>query len=122
MSLYLVAGHGAATVVASVGEHLPTARPRQYPSDTTDAEWQLMAGYIPAGGTVAGRGGGPVTYPRRDIVDAIRYVDHNSCVWRALPGGFPPPPTLFHHFPTSDRARTLTWLHHALPEQGRHAQ
>jgi hypothetical protein len=79
MSLYLVAGHGAATAPASAGGHLLTARPRRYPSDTADTEWQLIAGYIPVGGTVTGRGGGPVTYLRRDIVDAIRYVDHNSC-------------------------------------------
>jgi hypothetical protein len=64
MSLYLVAGHGAATTPASAAAHLPTARPRRYPSDTSDAEWQIMASYIPAGGTVTGRGGGPVTYPR----------------------------------------------------------
>jgi putative transposase len=106
MSLYLVAGHGAATVVASTGEHLPTARARRYPSDTSDAEWQILAGHIPAGGTVAGRGGGPVTYSRRDIVDAIRYLDHNSCVWRALPVDFPPWPTVYRYFRTWNRARS----------------
>jgi len=46
MSLYLVAGHGAAAVTASAGEHLPTARPRRYPSDTSDIEWQILTGYI----------------------------------------------------------------------------
>jgi hypothetical protein len=46
----------------------PTARPRRYPSDTT-------------GGT----GGWPVLYPRRNIVDAIRYLNHNSCLWQTLP-------------------------------------
>jgi transposase len=127
MSLYLVAGHGAATVAASIDEHLPTGRPRRYPSDTSDAEWQILAGYIPAGGTVAGRGGGPVTYPRRDIVDAIRYLDHNSCVWRALPVDFPPWPTVYHYFRTWNRDGTLTRLHNSLREhlrqaEGRHAE
>jgi transposase len=117
MSLYLVAGHGAATIAANVGAHLPTARPRRYPSDTSDAEWQILAGYIPAGGAVAGRGGGPVTYPRRDIVDAIRYLDHNSCVWRALP----------IDFRTWNRDGTLTAMHNSLREhlrqaEGRHAE
>src|SRR2546430_3673855 len=120
MSLYLLAGHGAATVAASIGEHLPTGRRRRYPSDTTDAEWQIMAGYIPAGGTVAGLGGGPVTYPRRDIVDAIRYVDHNSCVWRAPPVDFPPPPPAYPYFPTPNPHRTLPGLPNGPPGQGRH--
>src|SRR2546429_9623437 len=119
MSLYLLAGHGAATVAASIGEHLPTGRRRRYPSDTTDAEWQIMAGYIPAGGTVAGLGGGPVTYPRRDIVDAIRYVDHNSCVWRAPPAALPPPPPVSHYFRPSNRHGALTRLPNGRREPGR---
>jgi putative transposase len=127
MSLYLVAGHGAGTAPASVGEHLPTARPRRYPSDTSDTEWQILAGYIPAGGTVSGLGGGPVIYPRRDIVDAIRYLDHNSCVWRALPVDFPPWPIVYHYFRTWNRDGTLTALHAGLREQirqseGRHVE
>jgi transposase len=127
MSLYLVAGHGAATVACSTHEHLPTGRPRRYPSDTSDTEWQILAGYIPAGGTVAGRGGGPVTYPRRDVVDAIRYLDHNSCVWRALPVDFPPWPTVYHYFRAWNRDGTLARLHNGLREQvrqaeGRHAE
>jgi len=122
MSLYLAAGHGAPTDPASASEHLPTSRPRRYPSDTTDAEWHIMAGYIPAGGTAAGRGGGPVTYPRRDIVDAIRYLDHNSCVWRALPIDFPPWPTVYHYFRTWNRDGTLNQLHNALREQVRLAE
>jgi transposase len=92
---------------------------RRYPSDTSDAEWQILAGYIPVGG--------PVTYPRRDIVDAIRHVDHNSCVWRALPVDFPPWPTVYHYFRTWNRDGTLTALHGGLREQvrqaeGRHAE
>jgi putative transposase len=30
-------------------------------------------------------GGWPVLYPRRNIIDAIRYLDHNSCLWQTLP-------------------------------------
>ena len=122
MSLYLVAGHGADTDPASTREHLPTSRPRRYPSDTSDAEWQLMASYIPAGGTVPGRGGGPVTCARRDIVDAIRYLDHHSCVWRALPVDFPPWPTVYHYFRTWNRDGTLTRMHSGLRGQVRIAE
>jgi transposase len=97
---------------------------RRTPATRSGKSW---AGYIPAGGTVAGRGGGPVTYPRRDIVDAIRYVDHNSCVWRALPVDFPPWPTVYHYFRTWNADGTLARLHGGLREQvrqaeGRHAE
>ena len=106
MSLYLATGQGADTDPPGVGMHLPMARPRRYPSDTSDAEWALIGPYLPAGG----RGGRPVLYPRRDIVDAIRYLDHNSCVWRALPVDFPPSPV-------ADRTACL--LPHRDPHLGR---
>jgi transposase len=40
---------------------------------------------VPVGGTQPGRGGRPVSYPRRDIVDAIRYLVRTGCQWDALP-------------------------------------
>jgi transposase len=123
VSFYLVAGHGAATATpVTASDHLPTARPRRYPSDTTDAEWEVIAPYIPVGGTVAGRGGRPVTYPRRDIVDAIRYLNHNGALWRALPVDFPPWPTVNFYFQKWGRDGTLTRLHNGLRERVRIAE
>jgi transposase len=119
MSLYLVAGHSQATDPASC-RHLPTQRPRRYPSDTSDAEWELMAAHVPVGGPVPGRGGRPVTYPRRDIVDGIRYATHNGGVWRALPADFPPWRTVYHYYETWTADGTLTRLQAALREQVRH--
>ena len=78
VSFYLVAGQSPATDPAPCGVHLPTRRPRRYPSDTTDVEWEIMAPYIPVGGTVPGRGGQPVTYPRRDIIDATLTRMHDG--------------------------------------------
>jgi hypothetical protein len=46
MSLYLVAGQNAATDPADSSTHLPTRRPRRYPSETSDAEWQLIAPHV----------------------------------------------------------------------------
>lgn len=123
MSLYLVAGQGASsTTPVTSSDHLPTGRPRCYPSDTSDTEWEIIAPYIPVGGTVAGRGGRPVCYPRRDIVDAIRYLDHNGGVWRALPVDFPPPPTVYHYFRKWNRDGTLNRMHNGLREQVRLAE
>jgi transposase len=70
-------------------------RPRRYPSDTTDAEWALLSPLLPARAWQAGRGGRPETHCRRAVVDAIRYVTHNGCVWRAVPADFPPWRTVY---------------------------
>jgi putative transposase len=121
MSFYLVAGAGAPAAPASAGPHLPTSRPRRYPSDSSDLEWQILAPYIPTGGTGA-RGGRPVRYPRRDIVDAIRYVDRTGCQWPALPTDFPPWPTVYHYFRTWTRDGTLTRMHDGLRAQLRQAE
>ena len=70
-------------------------RPRRYPSDTTDAEWTLISPLLPVPAWRAGRGGRPEAHCRRAVVDAIRYVTHNGCVWRALPADFPPWRTVY---------------------------
>ncbi|HEU5110453.1 MAG TPA: transposase [Micromonosporaceae bacterium] len=128
MTLYLVAGAGAPTGIpkpATGRVHLPTRRPRRYPSDTSDAEWAVLAALVPAGG-LGPRGGRRPRHPRRDIVDAIRYVAHNGGVWRALPADFPPWKTVhdYHTRWTADGA--VNRIHNALREQvrtaeGRHA-
>jgi len=73
-------------------------RPRRYPSDTSDAEWSLLAPLLPAPAWQSGRGGRPEAHCRRAVVDAIRYVVHNGCVWRAVPADFPPWRTVYGLF------------------------
>ena len=115
MSVYLVAGIAASTTPATLADHLPTARPRTYPSDTSDAEWAMLAPYVPAG---TGRGR-PIIYPRRDIVDAIRYLSRTGCQWDALPADFPHPKLVYHYFQTWTADGTLTRMHNSLREQVR---
>ncbi len=102
--------------------HLPTRRRRTYPSDTSDAEWQILAPLVPVGGTRPGIGGRPVTYPRRDIVDAIRYVARTGCQWDALPADFPPAALVKHYFTTWTRDGILTRIHHTLRAQVRQVE
>ena len=45
-------------------------------------------------------GGRPITYPRREIVNAIRYVLRTGCSWRMLPHDLPPWRIVFHYFRT----------------------
>lgn len=60
-------------------------RARRYPSDTTDAEWALLEPLLPVPACETETGGAPEKHPRREIVDAIRYVVDTGCKWRALP-------------------------------------
>jgi transposase len=77
----------ASATPATLADHLPTRRPRHYPSDTSDAEWAILAPQIPAG---SGRGR-PVCYPQRDVVDAIRYWTAPAASGRHCPADFPHP-------------------------------
>ena len=104
-----------------------STRTRQYPSDMTDAEWAVIEPLLPAPGWMTGQGGSPGTWCRRDIVDGIRYLAHNGCVWRALPADLPHWRTVWgyvHDWQVSGATRRL---HDSLREQvrvlaGRHAQ
>jgi transposase len=120
MTFYLVAGSGASTTPTVSDDHLPSKRIRRYPSDTTDAEWQLIAPPIPAG-RPSRRGGRPPRHPRRDIVDAIRYLAHNGCVWRALPADFPPWKTVYDYHARWTADGTVNHLHNHLRDQVRDA-
>ena len=121
MSIHVLTGQGAPAVYRA-GEHLPTRRPRTYPSDTTGVEWRILASLVPVGGTRPGIGGRPVSYPRRDVVDAIRYVMRTGCQWDALPVDFPPHPLVKHYFTTWTRDGTLTRIHNSLREQVRQVE
>jgi transposase len=120
MTFYLLAGSGASTTPTVSDDHLPSTRPRRYPSDTTDAEWEIIAPLIPAG-RPGFRGGRPPRHPRRDIVDAIRYLAHNGCVWRALPADFPPWKTVYDYHARWIADGTVNHLHNTLREQVRQA-
>ena len=122
MSLYLIAANPATTAPSPGRAHLVSERRRAYPSDTNDIEWEILAPLVPVGGPPPGRGGRPVTYPRRDIVDAIRYLDHNGCVWRALPIDFPPRSLVPHYFARWSADGTLDRIHACLREQVRVAE
>lgn len=74
---------GASTTPTVSDDHLSSRGIRRYPSDTTDTEWQVIAPLILAG-RPSRRGGRQPRHPRCDIVDAIRQLAHNGCVWRDL--------------------------------------
>lgn len=69
------------------------SRPR-YPSDLTDAEWAILAPFIPP----VKLGGRPPRHERRELVNAMRYVLRGGIAWRALPHDLPPWQTVYHYF------------------------
>jgi transposase len=94
-------------------------RARGYPSDLTDAQWQVIAPHLPA--DQPGRRGRPRVWPRRLIIEAILYLDRTGCAWRYLPSDFPPWQTVYGYFATWRDDGTLARLHDALRAQVRTA-
>jgi putative transposase len=64
-----------------------------YPSDVTDMQWQIISKLLPPRKK---RGRPPVD--RREIINAIFYVNRTGCQWRALPHDFPKWKTVYTVF------------------------
>jgi transposase len=88
------------------GTRRPRRRARGYPSDLTDAQWQVIAPYLP--GYVPGRRGRPPVWPVRRIVEAILYLDRTGCAWRYLPADFPPWRTVYGYGGVDSRLQPLS--------------
>ena len=86
---------------------------KAYPSDLSDREWQLLEPLLPP----PKPGGRSIKYPRREVVNAIRYVLRTGCAWRMLPHDLPPWRTMVHYFRTWRRDGTWERVHAALRDQ-----
>lgn len=94
-------------------------RSRNYPSDTSDAEWRILEAMLPPPACTMPRGGRPEKHDRRDIVDAIRYIVDNGCKWRAVPADFPPWRTVYNFFERWARAGVIAAIRDQLRERVR---
>ena len=56
-------------------------KPTNYPSDLTDTQWEMIAGYFPAGNKSQEH--------KRSLVEAVLYLVDNGCKWRSLPHDYP---------------------------------
>jgi putative transposase len=86
---------------------------KPYPSDLTDAQWQLLPSYLAA----AKPGGRPRKTDLREVVNAIFYLNREGCSWRALPHDFPPWRTVYEYFAAWKRDGTWDELNGALRRQ-----
>ncbi|WP_116248538.1 IS5 family transposase [Nocardiopsis sp. FIRDI 009] len=65
-----------------------------YPTDLSDAEWELIAPLIPS----PKPGGRPPLHERREIVNALAYWVRAGCAWRLLPYDLPPWRAVYHYW------------------------
>jgi putative transposase len=93
------------------------AKRTRYHTDCTDAEWRVIGALIPA----AKPGGRPEQYPKREIVNAIRYLVRTGCPWRLLPHDFPPYRIVYHYFRTWRTDGTWERVHDTLRRRARKA-
>lgn len=93
----------------------PTCRLRRYPSDLTDAEWQVIQPFLaPTDGP-----GSPRTVETRAVVDALFYRLRTGCQWRMLPADFPAWSTVYYYFRKWGDDGTWERINTALREQVR---
>jgi transposase len=59
---------------------------KSYPSDISDAEWELLVPYL----TLMRLDAPQRVYLLRELFNAMRYVVKTGCQWRFLPHDFPP--------------------------------
>jgi len=95
----------------------------RYASDTTDAEWALIAPHLPPPPRRRRR---PRSTEPRAVVDAIFYLAQSGCQWRMLPKDFPPYSTVQRYFYRWRDGATWTSINHVLvmlerERQGREA-
>ncbi len=66
----------------------------RYPSDLTDAQWQLLGVLIPD----ARPGGRPRTTDMREVLNTLLYLNRSGCQWDMLPHDLLPKSTVFDYF------------------------
>ncbi len=97
----------------------PRSQPaKRYPSDLTDAQWSLIEPLLPPPAT----GGRREKHPRREIVNAILYLDRAGCAWRLLPKCFPPWETVYWHWARWKSDGSVDRVHDALRNRCRDAE
>jgi len=92
---------------------------KRYATDLTDEQWDLIAAWIPKPKSNPRKGGRPPTVQRREIVNAILYLDRTGCQWRMLPGDLPHWGTVSTYYRQWRQAGIWKRLHDMLREQVR---
>ena len=70
---------------------------RAYPSDLTDGQWEVLRPLLERPRRADGKGR-PAVVDLREVTNAILYLLHEGCRWRALPHDFPAWQTVYWYF------------------------
>lgn len=87
--------------------------PRYYPTDLTEAQWELLAALLPARKWRPGGPGRP-PYDLRCVLNGILYLIKTGCQWRLLPRQFGKWHTIYGYFKRWRRAGVWAYLMQAL--------
>lgn len=82
-----------------------------YPTDLTDAQWDIVAPLLPQKQSPRGR---PRTWTLREILNAIFYMVRSGCGWRLMPHDLPPWQTVYGYYRQWRNAGTWEQLNAAL--------
>jgi putative transposase len=74
--------------------HMEVPARKSYPSDLTDAQWEILEPLIPA----SKRGGRPREVDMREVINAILYLNRTGCQWDMLPHDLLPKSTVYDYF------------------------
>ncbi len=88
---------------------------RAYPSDLSNAEWQILEPLLPT----AKAGGRPRGYSIREVINAIQYLLRGGGAWRSLPHDLPHWQSAYHYFQLWKRDGTWLKIHDHLHEEVR---
>ena len=93
----------------------------KYPTDLTDAQWQLIYPLLPL---PKWQPGGPGCPPcdRRGVVNGLVYLTKTGCQWRMLPKTFGAWQTVYGYFNRWSRQGVWRQVMEALTQQERHRQ
>lgn len=99
----------------------------RYPSDLTDAQWAIIEPLLPPAGSGTASGGRPVAVDKREIINALLYLNRSGCQWRMLPKDFPKWETVYWYFARWSKDDTWARINDALVQRvreaaGRHAE
>jgi putative transposase len=94
---------------------MPHTEPANYPTNLSDAQWQILRGLLPK----PSKRGAPQTVCRRAILNGILYVLRSGCAWRLLPHEFPKWKTVYGLFLVWRNDGTWKRIHDTLRDKVR---
>lgn len=86
---------------------------KPYPSDLSDAEWDVLRPLLPAPKGF----GRPATVDFREILNAIFYVQRTGCQWEMLPHDLPHYSTVYRYFARWQRQGRWQQMHDQVRDQ-----